>query len=134
MKLTRAPFEQIKSGTKVIESRLFDEKRKKISVGDDIVFTLQDDPAEKIHVKVIDLHHALSFSKLFNMFPPAAFGGQTAAQLAQQIHTYYSPEQEQQYGVLGIRIQIEKEPNCCNPRRSHDGVRLGTIHVFSKRV
>ena len=38
MKLNRDPFEKIKSGSKTIEMRLFDEKRQRISVGDFIEF------------------------------------------------------------------------------------------------
>ena len=39
MKLHPAPFEMIKSGKKTIELRLYDEKRRKIKVGDEIIFT-----------------------------------------------------------------------------------------------
>jgi ASC-1-like (ASCH) protein len=37
MKLTTEPFDKIKSGSKIIEVRLFDEKRKDINLGDEIV-------------------------------------------------------------------------------------------------
>ena len=36
MKLNKSPFERIKNGTKTIEFRLYDEKRKQIKVGDKI--------------------------------------------------------------------------------------------------
>ena len=36
MKLNETPFEKMKSGTKTIEFRLYDEKRQKIKVGDQI--------------------------------------------------------------------------------------------------
>lgn len=39
MSLRNKPFNSIKSGTKTIELRLYDEKRKLISVGDIITFT-----------------------------------------------------------------------------------------------
>lgn len=39
MSLRNKPFNNIKSGTKTIELRLYDEKRKLISVGDIITFT-----------------------------------------------------------------------------------------------
>lgn len=38
MKLLEDPFEQIKSGAKTVEIRLFDEKRKVLRVGDIIEF------------------------------------------------------------------------------------------------
>lgn len=39
MYLTPSPFKKIKEGHKTIELRLYDEKRKMISVGDTITFT-----------------------------------------------------------------------------------------------
>lgn len=37
MKLQPSPFEKIKDGTKTIEMRLFDDKRRKIQIGDTII-------------------------------------------------------------------------------------------------
>ena len=39
MKLQESPFERIKSGTKTVEFRLYDEKRSKINIGDQIEFS-----------------------------------------------------------------------------------------------
>ena len=39
MNLQSGPYEMIKSGRKTIELRLWDEKRRKIKAGDEIVFT-----------------------------------------------------------------------------------------------
>lgn len=47
MKLNRDPFEKIKSGSKTIEMRLFDEKRQRISVGDFIEFSSADNLPKK---------------------------------------------------------------------------------------
>lgn len=41
MRLHPGPFEKIRVGTQVIESRLNDEKRQEIRVGDHIVFMLR---------------------------------------------------------------------------------------------
>ncbi|MBQ1852397.1 MAG: ASCH domain-containing protein, partial [Lachnospiraceae bacterium] len=38
MQLQPEPFDLIKSGAKTIELRLYDEKRRKIRIGDEIVF------------------------------------------------------------------------------------------------
>lgn len=46
MKLSQEPFDKIASGEKIIESRLFDEKRRLIKVGDEIEFS-QNDNLEK---------------------------------------------------------------------------------------
>ena len=54
MKLNESPFERMKNGTKTIEFRLYDEKRKQIKVGDQIEFS-----------KLPDLH-TWNVSKLKN--------------------------------------------------------------------
>lgn len=39
MRLNNEPFNKIKEGTKTVELRLLDEKRKTLRVGDKIIFT-----------------------------------------------------------------------------------------------
>ena len=56
MKLNVKQFNLIKIGTKKIEARLFDDKRSKLKVGDNIVFTNLNDENEKIKVRVVNLH------------------------------------------------------------------------------
>lgn len=48
-----SPFERIKNGTKTIEFRLYDEKRKQIKVGDKIEFSKPPDLQEKLIVDVL---------------------------------------------------------------------------------
>ena len=38
MKLNNKPFNMIKNGRKNIELRLYDEKRRKLNIGDEIIF------------------------------------------------------------------------------------------------
>lgn len=105
MKLTAAPFTDIREGRKVIESRLFDEKRQTIAIGDTIVFTNADTPIEQVATKVIGLLRYRTFSELFADHNPALFGGTSKEQLTDQIKQFYSDEEESKYGVLGIRLQ-----------------------------
>ncbi len=55
MSLASEPFEQIASGSKTIELRLYDEKRQKIKTGDLIEFTDLSDHRQII-VKVSELY------------------------------------------------------------------------------
>ena len=57
MKLNESPFEKIKNGTKTVEFRLFDEKRKTIKVGDQIEFSKLPDMQEKLLVDVVELYN-----------------------------------------------------------------------------
>ena len=52
MNLTPAPLKMIREGRKTIELRLYDEKRKQISIGDIITFVnTEDDIASVCRVK-----------------------------------------------------------------------------------
>ena len=56
MKLKEDPFERMKNGTKTIEFRLYDEKRRKIKVGDEIEFFKLPKLQERILVRVKNLY------------------------------------------------------------------------------
>lgn len=43
MKLNNKPFTMIKNGRKNIELRLYDEKRRKLNIGDEIIFENLED-------------------------------------------------------------------------------------------
>lgn len=104
MRLHPRPFGRIKEGTQVIESRLNDEKRQQIKVGDRIVFALRPDFVEKVEVEVTELIHAPTFLDLFQMRPLAEFGTDSLDKV-QSMYEYYSPEDEQKYGVVGIKFK-----------------------------
>lgn len=108
MKLSTEPFEKIVSGKKIIESRLYDEKRQKIAIGDRIEFTRSDDPNKKILTEVIALYRSTSFNDLFSNFPPSHFGGTSKDDLLKEIEIFYSKEDQQISGVIGIRIEVLK--------------------------
>ena len=61
MNLNASPYEKIASGSKTVELRLFDAKRRRIDIGDKIVFTNLYEPMKKIAVIVRSLHRYASF-------------------------------------------------------------------------
>ena len=73
MKLNDEPFKSIKSGTKTVELRLYDEKRQLLNVGDTIEFTNRT-TNEKITVKVENLHIYPSFDELYKHFDKISMG------------------------------------------------------------
>lgn len=105
MKLTKIPFEKIFSGLKTIESRLFDEKRRQIEIGDIVEFYLVDQPDKKISKKVVALYRYQSFFELFSDFSPNLFGGNTIEDLTSEISLFYSEDDQKKYGVLGIKFK-----------------------------
>ena len=112
MNLNPSPFEMIREGNKTIELRLYDEKRKMISVGDTITFTNTDNPNDVISVTVTDLFVFDSFDELYKSLPLLKCGYtkediDTAS--PNDMEQYYSKEKQQQYGVVGIKICIQKK-------------------------
>ncbi len=108
MKLAIVPFEKIDSGNKVIESRLYDEKRRHINLGDQIEFLCSDDQSKKIVAKVKALYRYLNFENLFSDFSPSLFGGTSKEELIKEIKTFYSKKEQEKYGVIGIKIEVVK--------------------------
>jgi ASC-1-like (ASCH) protein len=109
MKLYKEPFIRIKNGKKIIEVRLFDEKRQKIKLGDEIEFSLINEESEKILVKVIGLSIFDSFEHLYSSFDYKLFGhpeGTTLNNQLKDIRETYSEENEKKYGVLGLHIRL----------------------------
>lgn len=103
MKLNESPFERMKSGTKTIEFRLFDEKRKAIRVGDKIEFSKLPDLQEKLLVDVVELYRENTFE---NLFRKLYTDEEEITRKTKAMYEIYSPEKEQQYGILGIKIKI----------------------------
>jgi ASC-1-like (ASCH) protein len=100
--LASTPFHAIASGEKTIESRLYDDKRKKIKVGDVITFTNGDEPYQTLKVCVTALLYEASFADLFSRYGPIKFGGPNNESLLMQIHEFYSESDEKINGVIGI--------------------------------
>jgi len=98
MHLAKEPFDKIKNGTKTLEVRLFDEKRQKITLGDTITFSYNN---EEVTVTVVRLSRFATFHDLFTSL------GKLTAGLEMDMRQYYSEEDEKKYGVLGIQFQID---------------------------
>ena len=103
MKLNESPFERIKNGTKTIEFRLYDEKRKKVKIGDKIEFSKLPDLQEKILVDVLDIYRDKTFE---NLFKKIFTDEDEIERKTKSMYQYYSKEQEKEYGVVGIKIDL----------------------------
>ena len=105
MGLGQLPFEAIESGSKTIEVRLNDEKRQQIAVGDIIEFAKEPERKEILRVKVVELLPFPTFEKLYSSFGPKYFRNKTLAKFLKSIFSIYTSEQENKYGVLGIKFE-----------------------------
>lgn len=102
MKLKKLPFSQIKSGEKTIELRLFDEKRQRIKVLDEIVFT-NEKSGESVTLKVSALFRAPDFASLFESVD-AKKCGLFSQSPENEMLKYYTKEEIEKYGVLAIAL------------------------------
>ena len=108
MKLNNEPFMKIKDGRKTIELRLNDEKRQLLKINDYIEFTNRDNE-EKILVEVEDLYHYPSFKELYKSLDKSSLGyNEDEEAKPSDMDKYYSKEEQDKYGVLGIKVKIIK--------------------------
>lgn len=106
MNLQPKYFDFIKDGTKRIELRLYDEKRRAIQLGDVIEFSKSEN--EKLRAKVIGLLRYDSFRDLFADFDISilADDSMTKDELLSALNVFYTPEKQAKYGVVGIRLKV----------------------------
>ncbi len=105
MSLDNDPFNSIKAGTKTIELRLNDEKRKLLKAKDLIEFTNRD-TLEKLLVEIEDLYKYSDFEELYRHFDKILMGyDEKDIADPSDMEKYYSKEEQQKYGVLGIKIK-----------------------------
>ena len=111
MRLDNKAFNLIKEGTKKVELRLYDEKRREIHEGDNIEFTNRV-TNEKIMTTVIKLHIYRSFKELYNDFDKISLGYKSnEISDYRDMYKYYSKELIEKYGVVGIEVELYEGDN-----------------------
>ena len=110
MKLQPKYYNFIINGTKRIEIRLNDEKRKLINIGDIIEFQKEPDLQENFKVKVTNLIKYNSFKEMLNNLPMSLLASSTTSkeELLTTLEEFYPEEKQKEYGVLCIKFELEK--------------------------
>lgn len=108
MKLQPEYYNFILNGTKRIEIRLFDEKRQQIKIGDTIKFLKEPELSESFNAKVVGLLRYNTFEEMFKDFDISFLSDKsmTKEELIGVLEQFYAKEKQEQYGVLGIRIEL----------------------------
>ena len=111
MKLNSKYFNYMKNGTKRVEIRLYDEKRKNLKIGDEIVFQKEPELNEEISTIIEELIIKRDFKELIDNFDISEFSDKCESKdkFLKDLYHFYTKEQEEKYGVIGIRIEIRKE-------------------------
>lgn len=111
MGLYEGPLESIKSGKKTVEVRLYDEKRRKIKIGDTIQFTKVPGGDEVLTVDVVELRKFPMFRDMYETIPAEDFDavGDSINEMVESTYEIYSPEREKEWGTLAITIKLLDE-------------------------
>ena len=109
MRLQSKPFEAIANGDKTFELRLYDEKRRKVKVGDEIEFSEFSGSGRKILTEVVGMHRFPDFKTLYQTLPLDKCGyAPDIVDFADpdDMKKYYSADEQKEYGVVGIEIKL----------------------------
>lgn len=111
MKLNPKYFEYMKNGTKRTEIRLNDEKRKNIKIGDEIVFLKEPELEEEITTQIVNLIVKRNFKELIRNLDVSEYSDKSESEekFLKDLYRFYTKDQEEKYGVVGIQIKIKKE-------------------------
>ena len=106
MRLHPSPFERIKSGKKVVEGRLNDNKRRMIEVGDEIEFVSRES-REIIKVIVTRIEKQNTFAEMYDKtdLKDWAWSG-TIEEFVNGFYKYYSKEDEKEFGTISIYFKL----------------------------
>ena len=104
MNLYPEPFDLIKAGSKTVEMRLFDEKRRKLSVGGLIVFA-NTKSKEELIAEIVELKQFDSFESLYADYKKTDLGYKDdELAKSEDMLAYYSTEEIKKYGVVAIEL------------------------------
>lgn len=111
MKLNPKYFEYVKKGTKRIEIRLNDEKRKSMKVGDTIIFQKEPELKEEINTQIVNLIVRKNFKELISVLDISEYSDKSESEekFLKDLYMFYTKDQEEKYGVVGIQVKIKKE-------------------------
>ena len=102
-------FGKIVEGSKTIELRLNDERRRNIKVGDYVVLNNLDDNADAVKcvIEVVALHSFDNFISLYGNLDMTKCGySSTDTPKPADMLTYYSAERQAECGVVGIEFAL----------------------------
>ncbi len=102
-------FEIVRNGKKDIEVRVNDEKRRKLSVGDTLVFLKRPLDDEEIKAKVVGLEYYNYFSELVDNYDMERIylSGYSKEEYLELMKRFYTLEEQEKYGVVAILFSKE---------------------------
>ena len=111
MRLQPEIYDSFINGTKRIEIRLLDEKRKQIKVGDTIKIMKRPDFKETFDAIVEELLFFDNFDELFESVDNSLLFDKpyTKESILKELNKFYPIEEQEELGVVGIKLKICKD-------------------------
>lgn len=106
MHLNREPFRKIADGSKTVELRLYDERRRALRTGDVIEFCSDEGT---LYATVIALHVFEDFDALYRNTDLTTCGysrEELATASPNDMLQFYSVELQRKWGVVGIELRL----------------------------
>ena len=101
MGLNAPSFDKIVDGSKTIELRLYDDKRREIKIGDVIEFS-KIDSKDKVRRKVTALLNFADFEAMIDCLPLSLFGHADKESVKVGVNKIYPIDKQRAVTVLGI--------------------------------
>ena len=101
-------FENVKHGTKNIEIRVNDEKRRKLKIGDKITFLKRPDDIESIDAIIEDLKYYKNFKELIEDYTIEELYSKesTKEEVLSLLNKFYSDDEINKYGTVAIKFKV----------------------------
>ena len=100
-------FETVDKGFKNVEGRVNDEKRRKLSIGDKLIFLKRPDEVEKIEAIVEDLIYYKDFNEMIKDYSMKEIYLEDYSKdyYIDLIKRFYTDEEINKYGVVAIKFK-----------------------------
>ena len=105
-------FDVVDNGIKCVEGRVNDEKRRKLHIGDKLIFLRRPDEIDRIEAIVEDLVYYDNFEEMIKDYSMEEIylGGYNKEYYLELIKRFYSEEEISKYGVVAIKFKkLQKE-------------------------
>ena len=100
-------FSIVKDGVKDVEVRINDEKRRKLKVGDTLIFLKRPLEDESIKAIVVGLKYYDNFSELVEDYDMKRIylEGYTKEEYLKEMARFYTDKEQEEYGVVAIEFK-----------------------------
>ena len=101
-------FEVVKNGSKNIEVRVNDEKRRRLKVGDSFTFLKRPEETESLNAIVTSLDYYDNFEELVKHYEikNLYLESYTKEEFLKLLERFYSKEEQKEFGVVAIGFKL----------------------------